>query len=92
MLNTLIDVLGRTIDKEQGLKRLTVDHFCDRNSLQDWPLEQLLLKSPHLEYLKIGYLETTVANSDQLMEFFAKVATGSSCLHTLEIEDTRTSE
>ena len=49
MLNTLIDVLGRTIDKEQGLKRLTVDGFDDKNILQDWPLEQLLLKSPNLE-------------------------------------------
>jgi len=53
MINTLIDVLGRTIDEEQGLKKLTIDSFSDHNSLQEWPLEQLLHKSPHLEHLEI---------------------------------------
>ena len=33
MLNTLIDVLGRTIDEEQGLKKISVNHFKGQNSL-----------------------------------------------------------
>ena len=38
MLNTLIDVLGRTINTEHGLKRLTIKLFYDPNCLQEWPL------------------------------------------------------
>ena len=53
MLNTLFDVLGRTINTDLGLQRLVIYKFWDKNSLQEWPLEQLVLKSPHLQYLKI---------------------------------------
>ena len=58
--------------------------------MQEWPLEQLALKCPHLEHLKIWALSTTSpTNRSLLLEFAAQVATRSSCLTTLHIEDTR---
>lgn len=57
--------------------------------MQEWPLEQLALKCPHLEYLKIWVLrDTSPANRSLLLEFAAQAATRSSCLTTLHIEDT----
>ena len=86
VLNSLFDDLGLSIDKEQGLKKLTIEQFYDENTLHEWPLGQLVLKSPHLEYLKIYDLRvTTVANRSQLLEFVGLAATNSSCLHTLHI-------
>ena len=86
MLNTLIDVLGRTINTKKGLQKLTIDGFFDKNSLQEWPLEQLVLKSPHLQYLEVSSLApTTPANKSLLLEFAAKVALRSSCLSTLHL-------
>ena len=92
MVNTLIDVLGRTVSTEQGLQKLTIEHFGDQNSLQVWPLEQLVFRSPHLQYLHISYLGgTTPANRSLLLEFAAQAALRSSCLSTLHIEDTESS-
>ena len=86
VLNSLFDDLGLSIDKEQGLKKLTIERFGDKNILHEWPLGQLVLKSPHLEYLKISWLfETPSANISQLLEFVGLAATNSSCLHTLHI-------
>ena len=48
VLNSMFDVLGRTIDTEQGLKKLMISHFYDQNVLQEWPLTQLIPKSTKL--------------------------------------------
>ena len=47
-VNAVIGALGRAIDTEQGLKRLTIEWFADKNELQGWPLEQLVLRAPML--------------------------------------------
>lgn len=89
MVSTLIDVLGRTINEEQGLRKLTINRWFDQNNLQDWPLEQLLHKSPHLEYLEISDLSTCDAERrSQLLEFAGLAVAGSSCLKTLYLENT----
>ena len=58
-LNSVFDDLGRYIIEEEGLKKLTFGGFADKNNLEEWPLSQLLIKSPNLEELKIDYLEET---------------------------------
>ena len=59
--------------------------------MQDWPLSQLVLKSPKLEYLKLGFLNTNnVANRSQLLEFAGMLITNSTCLQTLFIGCTQT--
>jgi len=79
--------IGRTIDEEQGIKNLTIERFYDENKLDEWPLRQLVLKTYHLESLKIAYLiGTTVANRSELLEFASQAVTNSSCLHKLHIE------
>ena len=86
VLNALIDDLSRNIDENQGLKKLVIYGLKDMvNTLEDWPLSQLLLKSPHLEELVIGALYTTPANRSQLVEFIGSAATNSSCLRKLII-------
>ena len=51
-----------------------------------------MLKSPHLQYLKIyDLIGTTPANRSLLLEFAAQAALRSSCLNTLHIEATNTS-
>ena len=82
----MISILGRTIDAEQGLKRLTIEGFADTNELQGWPLEQLVLRSPTLLNLKINNLDkTTPANRSLILDFAAQVVANSSCLNTLFI-------
>ena len=91
MVNYLFDDLARLIDEEQGLKKLEIVDFEDEYKLQEWPLSQLVLKSPQLEYLKLGFLNTNnVANRSQLLEFAGMLATNSTCLKTLWIGNTRT--
>ena len=91
-VNAVFAVLGRAIDPEQGLKRLDIINFCDKNELQGWPLEQLVLRSPTLLHLKIDGLQfTTPANRSILLEFAAQAVTSSSCLNTLHIGMTRSS-
>ena len=53
VLNTLFEDIGRTVDEVQGLKKLAIEMFMDQNTLEEWPLSQLVLKSQNLEYLKI---------------------------------------
>ena len=50
-----------------------------------------MLKSPHLQYLKLYNLDTTAANRSLLLEFAAQAALRSSCLNTLHIEWTDSS-
>ena len=71
-VNSVIGVLGRTIDREEGLKRLTIQDFYDRNELQGWPLEQLVLRSSTLLSLRIDTLDcTTPANRSLILDFAA---------------------
>ena len=70
-VNAVFAVLGRAIDPEQGLKRLDIIDFKDKNELQGWPLEQLVVRSPTLLHLKISGLYTTPANKSILLEFAA---------------------
>ena len=88
-LNSVFDDLGRYIIEEEGLKKLTFGGFADKNNLEEWPLSQLLIKSPNLEELTIDYLEeTTGENIISILEFAGKAVTNSSCLHTLYIDYT----
>ena len=62
------------------------------NKVEEWPLGQLVLKTHHLQYLKLADLEyTTADNKTQLLEFAAQVVTFSCCLDTLYIENSSTS-
>ena len=88
VLNSLIDDLGRTIDVNEGLKKLSIEAFHDcENDLQEWPLSQLVLRSPNLEELRIVRTITTPANYTQIMEFVGMAVTNSCCLRTLSIRD-----
>ena len=52
---------------------------------------QLVLKTHHLQYLKLAHLDdTTEENRSLLLEFAAQVVNFSSCLHTHHIEWTCT--
>ena len=63
VVTSMFEDLGRVIDKEQGLKKLTVINFFDENALEEWPLHQIVIKSPNLESLTIACLRyTTAAN------------------------------
>ena len=87
----MFDDLGHFIGQEQGLKSLNIEQFSDKNTLQEWPLGQLVLKCHHLQSLKIcQLLNTTQHNRNLLIEFAGQVATYSSSLHTLHIKDSRT--
>ena len=61
-LNMLFDDVGRFTDAEEGLKKFTIEEFGDRNTLNEWPLNQLAIKCHHLDYLKIAYLGGLPAN------------------------------
>ena len=92
VINSLFENLGRAIDSEQGLKKLSIEGFDDQNVLQDWSFSQFVLKGLNLESLTLKYLGKTVAaNSSQLLEFFSLLATQSSCLNALHIECTTSS-
>ena len=45
--------LARSIDYEEGLRKFEIRGFDDKNTLEEWPLSQLLLKSHHLQHLII---------------------------------------
>ena len=92
-MNSVFEDLGQTVSDEQGLKHLTIEYFEDQNELQEWPLGQLVLKAHHLQSLKLAHLNLTTAdNRSLLLEFAAKAATFSSCMRTLHIEGTKSSE
>ena len=52
-LNSIFDDIGRFSDEEEGLKKLEINKFGDKNTLEEWPLSQLVAKSPNLAELKI---------------------------------------
>ena len=86
VINSLIEVLGRTVDREQGLKKLTIDGFVDAQSVVEWPLRQLVPKCQHLQTLKLKDIGGNLDNRTQLLEFAAKAITNSDCLQTLQVE------
>ena len=62
-LNLVLEDLACNIDSEQGLKKFCIEGFSDQNTLEEWPLSQLVMKSHHLEELTIRSLhDTTAAN------------------------------
>ena len=69
VLNQVIDDIGRSLEQHEGLKRLEISNFCDYNSLQMWPLSQIMTKSPHCESVKIFKLLTTTENRSTLIQF-----------------------
>ena len=85
-LNLVFEDLARSIDYEVGLRRFEIKDFSDKNTLEEWPLNQLLFKSHRLQQLTIWDLEdTTAANRSQILDFAGLAATISSYLRTLEI-------
>ena len=85
-LNLVFEDLARSIDAEEGLKKFEIGNLADQNTLEEWPLSQLLSKCHHLQELRVYSLHfTTAANRSQLLEFAGLAATSSSCLHALII-------
>ena len=82
----MLEDLARCVDKEEGLKKLKINFFLDQNTLEEWPLSQLLFKSHRLKKLTIWDLRyTTATNRSQILEFAGLAATTSRCLSTLTI-------
>lgn len=91
VLNLMLDDLGRTIDDERGLKRLTITNWFEEHELQEWPLEQLALKCHHLESLQLSEMDCTKnSNSILLLEFAGRAITNSSCFSKLHIKNSGT--
>ena len=82
-LNLVFEDLARSIDYEEGLRIFKIGKFVDQNTLEEWPLNQLLSKCHRLQELTIIYLDTTDANRIQILEFAGLAATSSSCLSKL---------
>merc|ERR1719266_2138737 len=77
------------IDEETGLKKLEIHQYADKNTLEDESMEEIFLKCPALEVLKIsGLFDTTPANRTQLLDMAAKISANSESLHTLQFVDT----
>ena len=55
-LNLVFEDLARSIDYEEGLRVFEINWFKDENTLEEWPLSQLLFKSHRLQKLTIEYL------------------------------------
>ena len=80
MLNSVIDDIARNVDDEdqKGLKRCEILDFCDKNSLEAWPLSKLASKCTNMEYFKIQDLDkTTEDNCSKLLEFGIQVCSKS---------------
>ena len=85
-LNLVFEDLARSIDYEEGLKKLEISNFGDKNTLEKWALSQLVFKSHHLQQLTIKNLGwTTAANRSKILEFAGLAATSSSCLQKIHI-------
>ena len=86
----MIDEIGRSIDnvEGEGLKSLEIDYLTDQNSLEAWPLSQLVTKCPNLEIVKISDLDTTTDNCCLLLDFVGQACTFSQSMRVLWISDT----
>ena len=67
VINSLIEVIGRTVDREQGLKKFTIDGFTDAQSVVEWPLRQLVPKCHLLQTLKLKDIGGNIDNRTQLL-------------------------
>jgi len=93
VVNAVFEDLGQTISDEQGLKHLAIEYFCDKNELQEWPLEQIALKCHSLQTLKFNFLgyHSTATTRSRLMEFAGRAITSSRCFNTLYIKYSKSS-
>ena len=83
VLHSVLDDIGRSIDDEQGLRRLEIEEFYDSNKLDGWPLSQLVAKCHNLKHLTINELYTTEESCSALVRFVGQVCKYSQCLQTL---------
>ena len=90
VLNNLLDDLCMSIDEEAGLLSFELRNFRDQNKLEQWVLNQLVLKASKLQTLIIVNLGgTTEENRTHLFNFVAKICESSGDeLQTLELEET----
>ena len=90
VVNSVFDDLGCTIDGVKGLQSLTIENYQDQNSLQEWPLGQIVPKCHNLQSLRfVNFLRTTPACRSQLLEFAAQAIAFSSCFRSLDLENTK---
>ena len=75
-MNSLLGDIGYNIDHEQGLKKLELDFGeVENNTIQEWPLSQILARSPFLQHLKIGYLHRgNAASRSTILNFCSELA------------------
>ena len=75
-MNSLLDDIGYNIDHDQGLKKLALDFYeYENNTIQEWPLSQILARSPLLEYLKIEKLpRDNAASRSTILNFCSELA------------------
>ena len=89
--NGVFDHIGRSISTDQrGILSFEVDRYADKNKLEQWPLSQLVTKSPFIQTIKIKDLYGTTAENRQVfMNFVGELCSiTDSCLHTLHLERT----
>ena len=89
VLNGVLDQIAQSIDNDQqGLLSLAIAFFSDKNTLDSWPLSQLLVKATFLKSLKLFDLErTTPENRSVLMDFLGELCQqNGNCLEELIIQ------
>ena len=88
VVSALFDDIGFNIDKEHGLKKLHLDFSSgESNTIQDWSLSQILVKSLHIEELYIGKLHRdSAANHSIILTLASELATQSCSLQTLFLQ------
>ena len=73
MVNQLINAIAMTIPEQPGLSSLTVKYFRDKNSLEFWPLQQLVNKASSCEQLEIDYLKCKPESRALWVELAAEI-------------------
>ena len=92
VVSTLFDDIASNIEEEKGLKSLLIYQFQDQNTLESWPLSQLVAKAPFLVCLDVRSLDKTTAdNRSTILNFISEAASFSSCLQKLILCYTKTS-
>lgn len=85
VVSSVFDDIGRGIE-EGGLKRFEIEYFQDRNSLEAWPLSQIVCKAVNCEHVRIANLSRTTENNRiVLVDFVAQICSVSVCLKTLSL-------
>ena len=84
-----MDQIFRSIDDQKGLIRFVIENLKDQNSLQTWPLSQIVSMCGFMKDIIINGLQsTTQENRLRLIEFVGDVANSSVKLETVHIENT----